>query len=88
MADGSIIPAIITIHIATSNSRCARSHVSVIIHADGPIIEPYMSRAIGTIHAQQASVTSATTAMSALRSVRTGAAVLISGEGTSNIVAV
>ena len=33
------------------------SHVVVIIHADSPVMPPYMSRAIGTIHAQQAAVT-------------------------------
>lgn len=53
-ADGSIIPIIITIHIAQSNRRCTESHLSVIIHADRPVMLPCMSSAIGTIQPQQA----------------------------------
>src|SRR5688572_27805024 len=52
---GSIMPAIIAAHIAHSSSSRGVSHVTVIIHADAPVIGPYMSRAIATTHAQQAS---------------------------------
>ena len=51
------MPAIITAHIAQSNSTWVASHVIVIIQADGPVMAPYMSRAIGPIHAQQSTVT-------------------------------
>src|SRR5687768_3703971 len=52
VAEGSIMPAIITAHIAHNSSRCSPSQSVRIIQADGPVIGPYMSRAIGTIHAQ------------------------------------
>jgi hypothetical protein len=52
-ADGSIMPAIITAHIIQSSSTWRRSHRRVIIHALAPVIGPYMSRAMTTIHAQQ-----------------------------------
>src|SRR5688500_16125542 len=51
-AVGSIMAAIITAHIAHSRKRCAGSHVGVIIHADSPVMGPYMSRAIGMIQSQ------------------------------------
>src|SRR5437764_1440212 len=63
-ADGSIMPVIITAHIAQSSSRCGRSHVGVIIQALAPVIGPYMSRAMMTIHAHAANgrrISSATT---------------------------
>src|SRR5882724_3675414 len=50
------MPIIMTTHIANSSTRCVKSHVRVIIHADEPSIAPYISRAIGTIHAQQSPV--------------------------------
>src|SRR5688572_4720025 len=52
VAEGSIMAAIITAHIAHNSSKCGPSQTVRIIHADGPVIGPYMSRAIGTIHAQ------------------------------------
>ena len=51
------MPAIITIHMAQRSSRCGASHVAVIIQPDDPVMGPYMSRAIGTIHSQQSTVT-------------------------------
>ena len=48
-ADGSIIPVIMTAHIAQSSSKCGASHRGVIIHALAPVIGPYMSRAITII---------------------------------------
>ena len=44
IAHGSIIAAIMTAHISQSRNRRGASHVVVIIHADGPVIGPYMSR--------------------------------------------
>ena len=54
-ADGSIMAAIMTAHIAHSSSRCGTSHIAVIIQALAPVIGPYMSRAITTIHIQETS---------------------------------
>ena len=48
-ADGSIIPVIMTAHIAHSSARCGASHRGVIIQALAPVMGPYMSRAITTI---------------------------------------
>src|SRR3982750_4201543 len=45
--------AIITAHIAQSRKTWPPSQWSVIIHALAPVIGPYMSRAIATIHDQQ-----------------------------------
>jgi hypothetical protein len=44
---------IITDHIAHSSSRCGASQCAVIIQALAPVIGPYMSRAIMTIHIQE-----------------------------------
>src|SRR5688572_4970661 len=52
---GSIMPAIMAAHIAHNSTSRGASHVTVIIHADAPVIGPYMSRAMATTHAQQAS---------------------------------
>ena len=49
-ADGSIIPVIMTAHIAQRSSKCGAFHRGVIIHALAPVIGPYMSRAITMIH--------------------------------------
>ena len=54
-ADGSIIPAIMTAHMAQSSARCRASQTAVIIQALAPVIGPYMSRAITTIHIQETS---------------------------------
>ena len=44
---------IITDHIPHSSSRCGASQCVVIIQALAPVIGPYMSRAITTIHIQE-----------------------------------
>src|SRR6185369_1830490 len=54
-SDGSIMPLIMTAHMAHSRTRCGPSHTPVIIHALAPVIGPYMSRDMTTIHAQQTS---------------------------------
>ena len=46
-----------TAHIAHKRSRCGASHTGVIIHALAPVIGPYMSRAMITIHHQHANMT-------------------------------
>jgi hypothetical protein len=68
VADGSIMPVIITAHIAQSSSRCGASHCGVIIQALAPVIGPYMSRAITTIHDQHTSGNRIRRAMSGIRS--------------------
>ncbi len=65
-ADGSIMPVIMTAHMAQSSNRCGRSQFAVIIQALAPVIGPYMSRAITAIHSQQ-------TTGSRIRSTTTGA---------------
>jgi hypothetical protein len=52
-ADGSIIPVIITAHIAHSKKRCGASHTAVIIHALAPVMGPYISRDKTMIQARQ-----------------------------------
>ena len=47
------MPVIMTSHIAKSSKSCHASHAGGIIHAALPRMSPYMSRAIGTIHAQE-----------------------------------
>ncbi len=54
-AVGSIMAVIIATHITSISSVKGRFHRAVIIHADAPCIDPYMSDAIGTSHTQQAS---------------------------------
>ena len=44
-----------TAHIAQSSARCGTSQTAVIIQALAPVIGPYMSRAITTIHIQETS---------------------------------
>src|SRR5271169_1314021 len=46
------------------------SQVSVIIQADAPFMEPYMSRAIGTIHAQHKAIATTNAAPTSSRSRR------------------
>src|SRR5688572_12166855 len=52
-AVGSIMPVIMTVHIVQSSKRCGTSQFAVIIQALAPVMGPYMSRAITTIHSQQ-----------------------------------
>src|SRR5262245_3760447 len=67
-ADGSIMPIIMTAHIANRSARWNPSQTGVIIHADGPFIGPYMSRAIGTIHVHASAVAPAKPAATNSRS--------------------
>ena len=69
VADGSIMAVIITAHIAHSSKRCGASHRGVIIQALAPVIGPYMSRAITTIHVQHTSGNRIRRTMSGVRSV-------------------
>jgi hypothetical protein len=55
--EGSIMPIIITAHIAKSNVWWAKSQLGVIIQAEQPVIGPYMSNAIGAIQAQHRAIT-------------------------------
>src|SRR3989440_8210721 len=71
------MPIIITIHIADSSSTCLVSHTRVIIHAEGPDIAPYMSRAIGTIHAKQRTGIATSAATRMRRSCRTIASTVV-----------
>src|SRR6476646_417072 len=49
------MPTIMTAHIAHRRITWLASHWSVIIHALAPVIGPYMSRAMTTIHDRQTS---------------------------------
>jgi hypothetical protein len=72
-ADGSIIPVIMTAHIAHSSARCGASHRGVIIQALAPVMGPYKSRAITTIHDQQTSGSRTSRRMTGVRSCRRAA---------------
>src|SRR5687767_10156031 len=63
VAEGSIIAVIITAHMAHSSTRCGASQTGVIIQALAPVIGPYMSRAMTTIHSQEMSDTAISDAM-------------------------
>ena len=78
-ADGSIMPVIITIHIAQSSIRCGTSQFAVIIQALAPIIEPYMSRAITTIHIQQPKGSRIKSTAAAVRSYRNACSTIVGG---------
>src|SRR5688572_13235651 len=64
------MPVIMTVHIAQSSSRCARSQCSVIIHALAPVIGPYMSRAVITIQVHEITGTSTRSTTTGMRSPR------------------
>src|ERR1017187_7686094 len=64
------MPAIMTAHMAKSSTRWVASQVSVIIQADAPVMGPYMSRAIGTIHAQLNTIATTSAAPTSSRSRR------------------
>ena len=81
-ADGSIMAAIMTAHIAHSSSRCGTSHIAVIIQALAPVIGPYMSRAITTIHIQETSGSSTSSTSSGARSYRNADSSLVSGRSS------
>src|SRR5688500_10499477 len=57
-------------HMAQSRTRCGASHAGVIIHAAGPLMAPYMSRAIATTQIQHASGTMTSRNMSGSRGFR------------------
>src|SRR5262249_51955146 len=78
-ADGSIIPVIITAHIAQSRSECSKSHRAVIIHALAPVIGPYMSRAITTIHTHETSDSRTSSTTTGMRSCRNADSRIVSG---------
>src|SRR5262249_25015374 len=69
-ADGSIIPAIITAHIIQMRSVCVASHRAAIIHALGPFIGPYMSRATTKIQSHETALMTPISAIGAVRGWR------------------
>src|SRR3954454_14293992 len=62
------MPVIMTAHIAASSAVCETPPRVCIIQAEAPLIGPYMSRPIGTIHAQQSIDSIASEAMTRTRS--------------------
>src|SRR5262245_20983025 len=68
-ADGSIIPAIITAHIIQMRRVCVASH-RVIIHALGPFIGPYMSRATTKIQSHETALMTPSSAIGGVRGWR------------------
>src|SRR5579862_3279003 len=56
VAEGSIMPTIITVHMRKSKNWWVTSQRRVIIQAEDPVIVPYISTAIGPIHAQHNAV--------------------------------
>src|SRR5262245_16840401 len=69
-ADGSIMAVIMTAHIAQSSNKCGASQLAVIIHALAPVIGPYISRAITTIHVHDTSGIRTSRATRGVRSYR------------------
>src|SRR5687767_15520161 len=59
-----------TAHMAQSSARCPGSHTAVIIQALAPVIGPYMSRAMTTIHIQQSTGSTINSATTGARSYR------------------
>src|SRR5687768_4283174 len=84
VADGSIIPAIITAHIAQSSSRCGPSHTIVIIHFDAPDIGPYISAASTTTQVHASNGRAIRTTASAARSWRRAASIRVGRVVTRN----
>ena len=78
-ADGSIIPVIMTAHIAQSSSKCGTSHRAVIIHPLAPVIGPYMSRAIMTIHIHETSGSRISSTIAGVRSDRNADSRIVGG---------
>ena len=73
---------IITAHIAQSSSSRGRSHVGDIIQALAPVMGPYMSRAIATIHIHAAMGNKTTSTTSAARSCRKADSRIVSGRSS------
>ncbi len=75
-----------TLHIANVSATYRTSHVGRIIQADGPVIGPYMSRAIGTIQIQQRMVTAASAAsVAAMSGTMPGRRMARSGSSTFSV---
>ena len=75
-----------TLHIANVSATYRVSHVGRIIQADGPVIGPYMSRAIGTIQIQQRMVTAASAAsVAAMSGTMPGRRMARSGSSTFSV---
>jgi hypothetical protein len=85
-AAGSITAVIITAHIAHNSSRCGTSHVAVIIQALAPVIGPYMSRAIATIHAQETTGSSISSTSKGAPSYRNADSMIVSGRSPGAVV--
>ena len=83
-ADGSIIPVIMTAHIAQSSSKCGISHRAVIIHALAPVIGPYMSRAITTIQIHETSGSSTSSTTTGVRSYRKADSRIVRGRSATS----
>src|SRR5262245_46669527 len=85
MADGSIMPIIMTAHIAQSSARCLASQTAVIIQALAPVIGPYMSRAITTIHIQETSSTAIRSTRAGVRSKRRADSRIVRGRSLRRV---
>src|SRR5262245_25823121 len=69
-ADGSIMPVIMTAHMAQSSGKRDASHPKFIIHALTLVIGPYMSRAMTAIHSHETSDATTTRTTTGVRSRR------------------
>src|SRR5262245_45791559 len=85
-ADGSIMPVIITAHIAHSRNRCGASQTGVIIQALAPVIGPYMSLARTTIQAQETTGTRTSIASTGQDRVRIGCRIVVRPAAASGIM--
>ena len=78
------MPVIMTVHMAQSSNRCGRSQFAVIIQALAPVIGPYMSRAIATIHAQQTTGNRTSSTRAGVRSYRNACSTMVGGRSSGD----
>ena len=79
VADGSIMPNIMTAHIAHRSARCGTSQTAVIIHALAPVMGPYMSRAITEIQIQETSGNTISNTTAGVRLYRNADSITVGG---------
>src|SRR5688572_33129204 len=80
------MPSIMTAHIAQRSIRCRTSHTAVIIHALAPVIGPYMSRAITTIHIHETSGRTISNTTVGVRLYRNADSIIVGGRASGALV--
>src|SRR5437762_7399014 len=75
-----------TAHIAHSSARCGASQTAVIIQVLAPVIGPYMSRAITTIHIQETIGNTIRSTTAGARSNRSADSRIVGGRSSRTVV--